>query len=59
MRPTLHENTRYSSAAVDEAIGEKGHVWRINGNLVFPWILSLSLNERSLFLSRVNRLQIW
>ena len=38
---------------------DKGHVWRINGNLVFPWILSLPLNERSLFLNRVNRLQIW
>ena len=38
---------------------DKGHVWRINGNLVFPRILSLPLNERSLFLSRVNRLQIW
>ena len=38
---------------------DKGHVWRINGNLVSPRILSLPLNERSLFLSRVNRLQIW
>ena len=35
---------------------DKGHVWRINGNLVFPRILSLPLNERSLFL--VNKLQI-
>ena len=38
---------------------DKGHVWRINGNLVFPRFLSLPLNERSLFPSRVNRLQIW
>ena len=38
---------------------DKGHVWHINGNLVFPRILSLPLNERSLFLSLVNRLQIW
>ena len=35
---------------------DKGHVWRINGNPVFPRILSLPLNERSLFLSHVNRL---
>ena len=38
---------------------DKGHMWCINGNLVFPRIPSLPLNERSLFLSHVNRLQIW
>ena len=38
---------------------DKGHVCCINGKLVFPRILSFPLNERSLFLSRVNRLQIW
>ena len=38
---------------------DKGHVCHINGKLVFPRILSLPLNERSLSLSRVNRLQIW
>ena len=38
---------------------DKGHVWCINGNLVYPWILSLPLNEHSLFLSQVNCLQMW
>ena len=59
MQPTLHENTPYSSAAADEAIATRAMCDTSMETSSSRGFSPLPLNERSLFLSHVNRFQIW